>query len=531
MVRDRKMKKYCNIIKFLERENKPIYDLFENLCAIGTLNPAKNASGITFIMPNKDLLKKISEAESDGDENAEIYLKSLIITEFLDSPSKFSSKLPIPNRNETDIEVKEVQGKTITLKCGIKLEKNSTFVPFHPDSKLVVYDAVEGSEFPIGGAKVDTRKLRDEKRKKKGGSENNTMREEIFVQIAKEYIVHCKSFENGQYNVPNPFVVSVVSLIEFAKDKPECDVVLSLLDISPEASMYLMLQPFSNQGKFLPTEFIKNWKDSGRIVLDSDKPYSEQYFMAMESAAVKLQSSTTRAKVESIRAKLMESAKSKLSTPANVVNAYKDFAGAYPKAVTAPPQWIDEVRFYVNMVFRGIEDNVFYSSDVENAINRIAHSYPGNNYATECIISPNKMRNRLAANEVFFSRVVGFIASYAFMYLPETALALKNEYGSQGIVGGCGYNVDMTPVDSFSGAYECVKTGGNAISPYAAQIKQKIQEETEKYMKALKEKTATIADTTKKQTVAFAKDIGEVTKKHAKNVLGNAEDEEMSLEV
>jgi hypothetical protein len=125
------MKKYPRIIDYLQRHQKPVYELIDSVAMHGSLTP-RRGGGITFLIPDKKLITKINKVlESDEPEKATDIISSLIITDCLNSTQDFKNKQQnIPTLIGKKLVVKSVSAKDVELEGGGKLTVNAKFQPF-----------------------------------------------------------------------------------------------------------------------------------------------------------------------------------------------------------------------------------------------------------------------------------------------------------------------------------------------------------------------------------------------------------------
>lgn len=126
-----KMKKYPRIIDYLQKTNKPVYELIDSVAMHGSLSP-RRGGGITFLVPDKKLIAEINKVlESSEPEVATDIISSLIITDYLGSTQDFKNKQSnIPTLIGKKLVVKSVSAKDVELEGGGKLTLDAKFQPF-----------------------------------------------------------------------------------------------------------------------------------------------------------------------------------------------------------------------------------------------------------------------------------------------------------------------------------------------------------------------------------------------------------------
>lgn len=97
----RDLKKFCRIFQWIEKKDKDFAETIEDLCLAGALTPYRGINGITFIMPNDKIKKKIIDlaySDGNGPNEAVKLIQSLIILDHLPNIESFKSAKKISNR-------------------------------------------------------------------------------------------------------------------------------------------------------------------------------------------------------------------------------------------------------------------------------------------------------------------------------------------------------------------------------------------------------------------------------------------------
>lgn len=155
----KKLTKFCRLTKFVEQNNKALYQAFDDLCLFGLFSI--RGKGVTFLLPtDKGFIKKIIDATySSKPEDAVAMIKTLVLLDFLPSIDSFNKADVIANAlyQKLDIEEVNVAKKYVKLKSGHKLELNSKFIPMRSNDPVAVYTLSGKDILPLKTTKVDLR--------------------------------------------------------------------------------------------------------------------------------------------------------------------------------------------------------------------------------------------------------------------------------------------------------------------------------------------------------------------------------------
>ncbi|MCK4967687.1 MAG: hypothetical protein KAS12_01415 [Candidatus Aenigmarchaeota archaeon] len=530
---------------------------------IGSLN-ATRVAGITFIHPKAESLrKKIMEMAADDPEMAEKYLKSLILTDRFPSLQDFANKKDdIPNRLGISVPVDKVGDKSVILKCGIEIKKDDNFHPRDTRDNIFVYTATKGTEFPIEG-EASTHKYNKPKLVKKIGGNDHfpTIRSDIIKKVANEYDAKRSS---GKLTIEgNPFVVYAASLIDFIYKAqssitiPGIDTeeikeifnrLLCLMDPNPEVSFFLMVEPFKRTDHVIAGVILKEWISTfDHFLIDesSDSLIQEPknvYFKYLDMATQTMGDRNVIIKNRESERMNFDEAYSKIGTPekiktiydrfsktnkysANGVNVYNDKYFGFMSRLSYK-QWTDEVRYHVGRMFRMLDVDLMYTrAELDEVLRMIEFIFPGNSYPNEIRIVPSKFKNLISPNEEFFTNVVGFIRSHAFIYIPRTVSEIREFNGIKH--GGCacinpndGIAFD-TDADGLQAVDEGGKLGGSvkrmadmikARAKQAAILGKKVLDDPDKYQKKISASMKGVTDTVEASTRAATDIVVDVKK-------------------
>jgi hypothetical protein len=499
----------------------------------------RGVTGVTFIYPKEPALrKKIMEAADSDPEQAERYLKSLILTDIFQTPQDFKNKEDdIPNRLNISVPIEKVSGDSVILKCGIEIKKDKNFKTLESRSNICVYTVIKGDEFPTEG-KVSERKYN--RRVKGQPAKTGGSREYSSVQhvtrgniLGEAKNAYNKNRVTGKLNVNGnsfvSFTASLLTFIEKAKNGSETvpgidtDVIrgayeraLCVLDPNPEASFFLLFEPFKTSGQFtIDVEIIKAWWDKtqgvitesvgGEILPNPGSTYLEYINKAANEIMVdRTHANTDR---EDARRSIFDAGYSKLATPGQVrkyyrklesSNKYIDGGTEIYKSGCASfmqrpgfKQWVDEIRYHVGRMFRTLDTDLMYTAqELSETLRVIEYLYPGNDYPSEIRVDSAKYGQLLTPTEEFFTNVVGFIRSHAFLHVPRTVDEIQTFASIKrgGCEGSDPSSMTILPTDVKGiGAVEYGGVLGGAMGSVARKLKSRLEAVAQKGMKVAKD--------------------------------------------
>jgi len=153
----RSVKKFCSINQWLEKVDKKLYKVFDDLCLHRLLVPTRGTSGITFLYPSDAAYKKeiMEAAYSDNPEKAVQMLQALALKTYLPSAKHFvEQKTDIPNKLNQRVEIGRVEATKIHLKCGGTLvlpTGSKKFTPRKDRENMAVWMYTGSKMMPLDG--------------------------------------------------------------------------------------------------------------------------------------------------------------------------------------------------------------------------------------------------------------------------------------------------------------------------------------------------------------------------------------------
>ena len=221
--------KYCNLYIFIKKNNKDLFSLLEDLCAEQLF---KQRYPVTFLNPNKDLVKKLEKMIDNGDQEMALEkLKSLFIYNKHDS---LENELVTYNKMKI--------GNVAELS---KLKKSNLFNQWEGKDSISVFEYTL-SDFPKEEDKVDKAPIF------KRGKGEAVKRVHATNMLMNAYL-NSKDIK--------PVAYKLNSLLQYIKSKDTSlyEKVKLLVDPSVIVSWYLLVQPTKHSNKYIPDAIFNKW--------------------------------------------------------------------------------------------------------------------------------------------------------------------------------------------------------------------------------------------------------------------------------
>jgi hypothetical protein len=153
MASNKTLKKFCKLSKYIEQSDPNFFEVFDDLCIMHLLKPARGASGITLLYPKEKAYRQkiINAAYSTDPETAVNMIKSLILQDYYPNLASFGSKAV--NLLNQKLQVESASDKAIKLTGGLELTPEAKFVPMYRDN-MAVYILSGKGELPLNGPTV-----------------------------------------------------------------------------------------------------------------------------------------------------------------------------------------------------------------------------------------------------------------------------------------------------------------------------------------------------------------------------------------
>lgn len=223
-----KVQKFCNLYIFVKKENPDLFEILEDMCAVGLF---RGKYPTTFINPSKAVTDKLVKLVNDG--NVDVAFEHLQ-KHFIYGKHSSLSKGPFVTYNQ----------KAMKSDLSKVTEPNKVFSQWQRENYAVFNQT--NAAFLEEGDKADRPKLD----KKKGSAESNTK-----MMITKKLQESNKCFHSFAYAL-NGLLSALqdddVELFEEVKYK---------LDPNPVVCWYILVKP-SAESKYISNDLFEKWADS-----------------------------------------------------------------------------------------------------------------------------------------------------------------------------------------------------------------------------------------------------------------------------
>jgi hypothetical protein len=129
---------FCKISVYLKHHAPAFYEILDNLCLLGSLNPRGN-QGMTLLLPDKKTQDKIGKALSSDAKVAVNMIDACILKVFMGSIADFGGKTDIPKKDGCKLAVKQVTSAAVELNNGSTITADNAFKRLYPESQIAVF--------------------------------------------------------------------------------------------------------------------------------------------------------------------------------------------------------------------------------------------------------------------------------------------------------------------------------------------------------------------------------------------------------
>lgn len=446
---DRKLKKFCRIMPWLQDQDPDLAGAIQDLCMEGQLS--SRFGGVTFLYPAAPVRKKIVEATYGTDPEAAIdMVRAHIIPRCLTAPSDFTAE-KLASKLDIEVGVESAAAGKVKLAGGAVLKPAKGFTPLRND-KICVWEVDSGAVPTEGPEFKMARKPKTSGFVGGGGASRpgQQMRRDVAARCLGEFAA---ALVSHGVHADQCYLRCVVTLLQFLKSRPDLrgDYLRALcaVDRNPLASFYILVEPykgFVDEGRpvhepYLSDRAITEWL-SGPANKLCGAPASELLALfddltrhSGSSALAFSDPQLMHAQAVAISEELIENANSRIFPTieavyrqATTANAVGSASGVWPDEVAAAlvPRklWQDLIRFDLRILqcYQTQRQGSVDVSSVLDLLDSVHSRYPGNDYAAEVQSAYNAVggghyRPIGAADRAY--RLCEFVRSWDFLYIPR----------------------------------------------------------------------------------------------------------------
>lgn len=224
-------KTYCSLYTFIKRTNPDLYDVLDDMCAVGLF---RTRNDITFLNPSEKLTKQLVDMiEKDNAEGAYNKLKSLFI---YGKHSKLNKDVISYNNKKYSDNLSE-------------LNQLSEFKQWKDSQNVSVFD-YKSDKFPTEGEDAERPIMNRSKGKGKKGGE-----------ISKKITFTHELMETKDYK---KVIYALNSLLK-SLDNNKLEKIKSIIDPNMILSWYIIVQPGKANDTHISNEDFNNWANANTI--------------------------------------------------------------------------------------------------------------------------------------------------------------------------------------------------------------------------------------------------------------------------
>lgn len=417
-----------SLSQWLKKNDRKLYEAIEDACALTLLRPERGSNGITLLYPvNKALRNKIISLLEYNDFEGIRILQTLIIVDCLHSTRDWHDKKDdIPNKLGNIVEITSIDNTTVRLSNGaiLKLIEPARYAQKSEKGNIAIWSYNEKEPPPVEGKTSKHKYIR--KGAKPAIKQDDEFNNIVVTPYRLAKICEAQAFSllnsrsASAYIRSNPYITMLVSFMAFLDRNYQKEFIRNSLKLSysPEASFYIIFEPYCRDKNGKPTEEFDRWIETTRGSNLFRNP-SEKYKKYVENAP---QISKARELRETTRRKRRRVIKDVY--PAVLRKALvKAYDGNDERAQH------DEIRFLVHDklydIIRSGRGKAHKFKDLIFEINMMQRSgyTEGKNIVTNSISPVNDALDYAS----FCSTVVTFALSDCFLYVPYST-NIKWEY-------------------------------------------------------------------------------------------------------
>jgi len=244
--------KYCSLHTFVKKENPELFNLLEDLCAIGLFRPKYPT---TFINPSSKVVNKLKDLISKGDsETAFEHLQKHFI---------------YGKHTELKGELVTYNSKAMKTDLSKVTKKNTNFNLWKSrGDNVVVYDQTSDDLLEEGAEKERPKSEKKNSTKKgKGDADRMSITHDLL-----------KKASNGE-NIMHVFAHNINGLLEVLKqhDENQFKKILEKLDPNPVVCWYILVKPscdcssVNEDNCYVSDEVFDKWASLGNANINNTK--------------------------------------------------------------------------------------------------------------------------------------------------------------------------------------------------------------------------------------------------------------------
>ncbi len=247
------VQKHCSVLNYVRHADPDLYELIQDLCIGRIFVPKRGSPGITFLRPDKALLKEIQKmATGENPEEAVEALQSLVLLDNISSIKKFDDKKSdIPTYLRQKLPVMSADGKSVKLTNNAEIQIDKDFMSRGDRANISVY-IISKALVPAKTEPADFSNAKVEK-EKKGGADFGSSRKQMF-----EAILTAMNEKTAE-----PAMELLVELHCYLVSKNQsvlAELVASQCSYDAVASLACVLQPYKDDRHYIDDNVVNEFR-------------------------------------------------------------------------------------------------------------------------------------------------------------------------------------------------------------------------------------------------------------------------------
>ena len=243
------------LLNFIENECPELFEIIQDLCLSRMFLLKKKIIGITFLIPDKELMQKIKQLNNDDTEQLVPILQSLVLLMNLPNFRYFEKYMSdIPTFLQKKLPIQKIEKNKIILDNGSIITPNNKYANYFK-GPFSIYN-ISDDFVPINSIDADysnVNNIKENKRQQPNEDNDEFSRSELFQHL----------FNNYKKNKRDPFLEVIISLYDWAEKSNKEE----LMKLIKEQSSYdtlssatIIFQPYKeNHNLYLKDEEFNEW--------------------------------------------------------------------------------------------------------------------------------------------------------------------------------------------------------------------------------------------------------------------------------
>jgi hypothetical protein len=243
------------LINFIENENHELFEIIQELCLVRMFLLKKKIIGITFLMPDEELMNKIKKLNNEDAEQLVPILQSLVLIMNLPNIRYFDKYInDIPTFLQKKLPIQKIEKNKVILENDAIITPNNNYNNKFagPFSR---YNS-SGDFVPLNSNKSDfsnITKIKENTRNHHNEDSHEFSRHELFQHL----------FNNYKKNKRDPFLEVIISLYDWSEQNNKVELMKLIKEQTSYdtlASSHIIFQPYKEKNNvYLSDDEFNDW--------------------------------------------------------------------------------------------------------------------------------------------------------------------------------------------------------------------------------------------------------------------------------